>query len=72
MSIVTYEGIVEKGKIRLKAGVRLPDKAKVYVIVPDSEEQAARIMTPRLVHPEQAADFKMEVSEEPPNAGLRK
>ena len=72
MSIVTYEGIVEKGKIRLKAGVHLPDKAKVYVIVPESDEETARILTPRLARPEQAADFKMEVGEEPPHARLRK
>ena len=35
MTIATYEGIVEKGKIRLKAGANLPENAKVYVIVTD-------------------------------------
>ena len=64
MTITTYEGFVEKGKIRLKAGVHLPDHAKVYVIVPDLQvERTARIVTPRLVHRKQAADFKMKISE---------
>ncbi|MBI5839565.1 MAG: hypothetical protein HZB19_05630 [Chloroflexi bacterium] len=67
MAITTYEGIVEKGKIRLKSGVKLPDNVKVYVIVPDLQAQkkkTARVLTPRLAHREQAADFKMKVSKE--------
>jgi len=35
MTILTYEGVVEKGKIRLKSGIKLPGNAKVYVIIPD-------------------------------------
>mgnify|MGYP001371799575 CR=1 FL=1 len=71
MNITTYEGVVEKGKIRLKMGVRLPEKAKVYVIVPDLQfEKTARVLTPRLANPAQAADFKMEVSEDTSNASL--
>ena len=35
MPFTTYEGVVEKGKIRLKAGVHLPENVKVYVIVPE-------------------------------------
>lgn len=67
MSIATYEGVVEKGKIRLKAGVKLPDNIKVFVIVPDAQapkKKTARILTPRLVNRKQAADFKMKVSSE--------
>ena len=37
MAVTTYEGIVEKGKIRLKSGVRLPENVKVYVIVPEMQ-----------------------------------
>ena len=65
MVIATYEGIVENGKIRLKSGVKLPENAKVYVIVPDLRTQkrkVARVVTPRLVHRVQAADFRMKVS----------
>ncbi len=67
MAVTTYEGVVEKGKIRLKAGVRLPENAKVYVIVPEAQAQKkkiARVLTPRLVHRKQASDFKMKVSKQ--------
>ncbi len=33
MRIVTYEGRVEKGQIRLKDAVALPEGAQVYVVV---------------------------------------
>jgi hypothetical protein len=65
MSITTYEGVVEKGKIRLKSDVKLPENAKVYVIVPELQTQpkkSARVLTPRLTHRKQAGDFKMKVS----------
>jgi hypothetical protein len=62
MALTTYEGIVEKGKIRLKTGVRLPENAKVYVIVPDAEpRKTVRIRTPRLSQRKQAGDFKMKI-----------
>jgi hypothetical protein len=64
MSVFTIEGVVEKGVVRLKDGVRLPDHTKVLVVVPGIEaEPAARIMSPRLAHPEQASDFVLEVLE---------
>ncbi len=64
MSITTYEGVVEKGKIRLKSGVKLPENVKVYVVVPElptQEKKTARVLSPRLTHREQAGDFKMKV-----------
>lgn len=64
MTLTTYEGIVEKGKIRLKPGVNLPENARVYVIVPDAPVQkrkAIRVRTPHLTHRKQAGDFKMKV-----------
>ena len=67
MDITTYEGVVEKGTIRLKSGVQLPENTKVYVIVPElltEHKKTARVLTPRLVHRKQAADFKMKVSKE--------
>jgi len=72
MGIVAYEGVVEHGQIRLKAGVRLPEKTQVYVIVPDVQiKQSARISSPRLAHPERVADFELEVIEEPSDASVR-
>jgi hypothetical protein len=45
--------------------IRIPDKTKVYVVIPARRgEKAIRIFSPRLAHPEQAADFKMRVTEE--------
>lgn len=71
MTINTYEGVVEKGKIRLKPGVKLPENVRVYVIVTDLEmekKKPIRVLTPRLVRREQSAQFKMQVSKEKPNA----
>ena len=65
MTIVTYEGVVEKGKIRLKAGVKLPENAKVYIIVPDlktDKKKVIQMLTPRLANRKQAGDFKMQVT----------
>jgi len=73
MTVTTYEGIVEKGKILLQTGVRLPERTKVLVFVPDSgARKSARVSTPRLVHPEQAADFKLEISEDDSNNQVRR
>jgi hypothetical protein len=65
MSIVTLEGIVQEGQIRLKTDFHLPDKTKVYVVVPDIQvEEHAHIFSPRLANPEEAIDFKMQVTQE--------
>ncbi|MCG3159629.1 MAG: hypothetical protein JMDDDDMK_00643 [Acidobacteria bacterium] len=37
MSLATFEGVVEQGQIKLKNGTALPDKIKVYVVVPDED-----------------------------------
>ena len=71
MKVTTFEGIIENGRVRLPADVRLPEKSKVYVVVPDMEaRQIAHIGSPRLAHPEQAKDFQMQVIEETPDAGI--
>lgn len=62
MSILTLECIVDHGQIRLPANVRLPENAKVYVIVPEMDiEATARVASPRLAHPAEAPDFAMEI-----------
>lgn len=64
MKVATFEAIVENGLIRLPGGLRLPDKAKVYVVVPGVEApSSAYIGSPRLARPEQASDFQKEVIE---------
>ena len=71
MSVTTIEGIVENGQIRMPSSIRLPERAKVYVVVPDAKVQsAAYVGSPRLVHPNQAADFEKIVVEEDPDAKL--
>jgi hypothetical protein len=49
--ITTLPGIVENGQIRLNDSEHLGEKAVVYV------------GSPRLVHPEQAADFEKVVED---------
>jgi hypothetical protein len=64
MSILTLEGTVENGQIRLAGDVHLPEKTRVFIVVPDwRASKEARLYSPHLVHPEQAADFKLEVIE---------
>jgi len=41
MSIATYQGTVERGQIKLANHIQLPEKTKVYVIVPDLPENDA-------------------------------
>ncbi len=71
MGITTFEAVVENGQIRLPAHVRLPEKAIVYVVAPGVEmTPTASIASPRLAHPEQAPDFRMEIVEEKRDAGV--
>lgn len=65
MKVATFEGFVENGQIRLSGSVHLPEKARVYVVVPNVEvASVAYVGSPRLAHREQAADFEKEVVEE--------
>jgi hypothetical protein len=63
--LATYEGIIENGRVTLPPNADIPDKTRVYVLVPDTEMQPTLyVASPRLVHPEQAKDFEMQVTEE--------
>lgn len=66
MGVATIEGIVENGQIRLPLNVHLPERAKVYVVVPDTLTPfpSSYVGSPRLAHPEQAADFEKRVEEQ--------
>jgi hypothetical protein len=71
MSVITLEGVVEHGQIRLTTNFQLPDNIKVFVVVPDIEiQQSARIITPRLLQRDKVADFAMEVIEDASDAGI--
>jgi hypothetical protein len=71
MSPTAIKGIVENGRIRLQEDVVLPEHTKVLVIVAEGAEQnIPRVRTPRLVHPEQASDFRKQIVEIPADAKL--
>ena len=72
MKVTSFEATVENGVIKLPEHVQLPEKTRVYVVIPGVDMQPAYYVgSPRLVHPEQAADFVKEVIEEHKDAGLR-
>ena len=72
MQVAAFEGVVENGQIRLKTDIRLPEKTRVYVIIPDlGTRQVVHVYSPRLAHLEQAADLKKKVIEELPDASVR-
>ena len=71
MSVTTFEATVKNGQIVLPAGIHLPENARVYVVVPEpAEQEPAKIVSPRLVYPEKAADFQLQVKETD-DAGLQ-
>lgn len=71
MQVTTFEGVIEGGIIRLRGNVKLPERTRVYVIVPNlNVALLARIASPRLAHPEQAVDFVKEVVEIEPDGTL--
>ena len=72
MKVTSFEATVENGVIKLPEHVQLPEKTRVYVVIPGVDVQPTYYVgSPHLVHPEQAADFVKEVIEEHKDAGLR-
>lgn len=61
MQVTTIEGIVVNGQIQLSEDVKLPESAKVYVVVPNLERRTAKIMSPRLVKKSDAKNFVKKV-----------
>lgn len=43
MPVTTFQGTVENGQVRLAGDVRLPEKARVYIVVPDFEQNAGGV-----------------------------
>jgi hypothetical protein len=71
VDLLAFEGVVVDGQIQLRTNIRLPERATVYVLIPNLKApKTVRIPSPRLVHREQAADFRKEVIEETADAGL--
>jgi hypothetical protein len=65
MNVITYEGIVENGCVHVPPGITLPEKAKVYVVIPDvsncSTPRTLRISSPHLANIDDAKKLVMEV-----------
>jgi len=69
--LATYEGVVENGHVTLPPDADIPERTRVYVLVPDPDrDRTYKILSPRLVNPEQAKDFEMEVIDESDDAVL--
>jgi hypothetical protein len=63
MSLTTIKGVIEDGRVRLPAGVVLPEHQTVLVVVPDANKPATHNLPgARLANPEDAAKFEMQVS----------
>ena len=62
MSVTTYEGIVEGGRVRLLGAPRLAESTRVYIVVPENPAPAVRVRSPRLSDPKQISDFVMDVT----------
>ncbi len=41
MQVTTFQGEIQNGQVRLTTDIRLPDKTKVYVVVPEFEQTAS-------------------------------
>jgi len=79
MSLATFEGIVENGQVRLPSDVRLPENAKVYILVVEEETDyvtlqtlpsTVRLHSPRLSSPEDGLRLQKEVIVEPGDARI--
>lgn len=75
MSVETYEGVLEEGKICLKDGAKLSNYAKVFVIVTEEvipvtidRKKPVQILSPHFTRREDAARFELIVTEEKNNA----
>jgi len=60
MQVTAIEGIVKNGLIHLTEDLHLPEMAKVYVLIPPTED-VKKIMSPRLVNKADAKAFKKTV-----------
>ncbi len=71
MSVQTYEGTVTSGRIALRSGLVLPERTKVFVIVPKGleNESPVNVRTPRLKDREKSSEFKMQMIEDPSSFG---
>lgn len=62
--LATYEGIIENGRVKLPPDAGIPDKTRVYVVVPDQEVISMPfVVSPHLANREKAKDFEKRIIE---------
>ncbi len=62
MQLTAIEGIVRNGQIQLPEDTKLPESAKVYIVI-TPVEKVKRVMSPRLVDKSKLKDFEREIIE---------
>ncbi|MBY0456529.1 MAG: hypothetical protein K2V38_04275 [Gemmataceae bacterium] len=70
MPVVTFEGVVENGQVRLPPEVVLPERQTVFVVVPNAVPPIPKRPGVRLADPADAARFVMTVYWEKPGDNL--
>lgn len=66
--LAIYEGIIENGHVKLRTDAGIPDKTRVYVVVPNSEViSVPYVASPHLANRGQAKDFEMRIIEQAPS-----
>ena len=71
MKVTTDEATVENGQTKLSESVSLPEREVICLLLPGLETtRKYHMRSPRLAHPEQAADFIKVVTEELPDPAL--
>jgi hypothetical protein len=70
--LATYEGIIENGQVRLPANAGIPEKTRVYVLVPSAETLSVRphVASPHLANPAQVKDFEKRIIEDTTDANV--
>ncbi len=64
-NLLTFEGIIENGQVRLTTPAQLPEGARVIIVVAETQrEKNARIYSPRLKDRAQIHEFDLEVVEQ--------
>jgi len=62
MSATTFQGVIENGQVRLPAGVILPERGTVLVVVPDlGPAPTGRLSGVRLADMNDAKRFEVKV-----------
>lgn len=70
MGLRVLEGVVERGQIRLRENLELPDNTRVYIIIPGEQAEVGHIYSPRLLNRSDLPDFQLEVREAGPDANI--